>query len=215
MEPIKLNLASSDYNYKHILLLIVIGTIISAFFITAYNISLWFDMQNAILQYEKKILVLEKRLEKEKYLYEKTKIKLEQYERDIIKNNAVFVNNLIISDIFPWDHILDMLEKIIPDGLILESFLPSDSVKKIILKGHAESTIEIFNFLKRLEQTDMVSKNVLLKLSVEQNKSEIFENQKDTGMTFEIESTLCLTKLFSRKIYGKYGKILCNSSEKY
>ena len=92
-------------------------------------------------------------------------------EKKVLKNNADFANRLIASDIFPWNQFLNMLERKVPNELILSKIAPADNYSKLIISGYAGSARKVTFFMKRLKDWDVTQQSTLLRLHVEQNGS--------------------------------------------
>ena len=151
MEPIRVNLASFEYVDKRHTYLMFIGIGIVALIISAYNVHLYAKRESEISDYKKKISVSQKKWQNNQQFKHEKKIEIGEEEKDRLKNSAVFLNRLIASDIFPWNQFLNMLERKVPNDLILTKIEPADNYGKLILAGYAGSTRKITFFLKRLK----------------------------------------------------------------
>ena len=190
-----------------------IGIGIVALIISAYNFHLFTKRQSEISDYKKKISVSQKKWQNNQQLQHVKKTEIGEEEKEVLKNNAVFLNRLIASDIFPWNQFLNMLERKVPNGLTLNKIEPEDNYSKLILAGYAGSTRKITFFMKRLKDWNVIQQSTLLKLHVEDNGSQPKTDGKELKIEFEIESTLRTEKLFSETGLGRVGKVFVQSSQ--
>ena len=212
MEPIKVNLASFEYFDKRLVYLMIISAVIIVLIISKYNYHLYDSSQREILNYEKKIAQLEKKLKEKQQLQNKNNIEIYEEEMKVLKNNADFVNRLIASDIFPWNQLLDKLEMKVPNGLVLNRIVPDGNYSKLTLAGFAGSTRKITFFMKRLEEWNLIRESVLLKLDLERKDSRLDIRGEDPKIEFEIENTLRIDRLFSDTGLPRIGNIFIQSS---
>ena len=184
-------MATLEYHDKRIVYSVVLGAIIFLSAITGYNINMGVKYQKEISEYEEKIGKLEQNQSQKKFLHKE----LKEEEIKQIKTDALFVNKLIAIDIFPWDRLLETLEDNIPEDIILMNLSLSDIYgsniyDKLLLKGSAGSIEKIALFLKKLEESSMFQKCMILKLSVEKGSLEEISKKKSFNIYFEIESLL-------------------------
>jgi Tfp pilus assembly protein PilN len=106
----------------------------------------------------------------------------EEYEKN--KKNAVFANRLITLDIFPWDKLLDTLEKSVPEGITLSGFDPSDDLKQILIKGRAGTLENIAYLLKMLEKSSILQSS-LLRICLSESKPGGLPSVKTEDIEFE------------------------------
>ena len=206
MEPININLASFEYVDKRqtVVMFAVIAIVLSI--ISAFNVRLYAKSRDEKSRYETKISLLNKRLNNGRQA-QLEKIEFGEEEKKTLRNKADFANRLIASDVFPWNQFLDMLERKIPNDLILSKIAPNDNYSKLTISGYAGSTRKVTFLLKRLEDWDVIQQSTLLKLQVEQDGSQ--ENVRGIvpKIEFEIESDLRPDKLFFETGLGRVGEI--------
>jgi len=180
-------MATLQYHDKRIVYSVVLGAIILIVAITGYNINMGVKYQKEISEYEEKIgKLVEQNQSKRKFLHKE----LKEEEIKQIKTDALFVNKLIAIDIFPWDRLLETLEDNMPEDIILMNLSFSEIYDKLLLKGYAGSIEKIALFLKKLEESSMFQKCMILKLSVEKDGLEEISKKKSFNIYFEIESSL-------------------------
>ena len=196
-------MASLEYHDKRVVYSVVLGAIIFLSAITGYNINMGVKYQKEISEYEEKIEKLEQNQSQKKFLHKE----LKEEEIKQIKTDALFVNKLIAIDIFPWDRLLKTLEDNIPEDIILMNLSLSDSYgsdiyDKLLLKGYAGSIEKIALFLKKLEESSIFQKCMILKLSVEKGSLKEISKKKSFNIYFEIEGSLLMNEIFPEDKYG-------------
>jgi len=199
-----------EYHDKRIVYSVVLGAIVFLAAIIGYNINVGVKYQKEISEYEEKIgKLVEQNQSKRKFLHKE----LKEEEIKQIKTDALFVNKLIAIDIFPWDHLLETLEDNIPEGIILMNLSLSDIYDKLLLKGSAGSIEKIALFLKKLEESSMFQKCMILKLSVEKGSLEEISKKKPFNIYFEIEISLLMNEIFPEDKYGNLSTALVQLAE--
>jgi len=199
-----------EYHDKRIVYSVVLGAIVFLAVIIGYNINVGVKYQKEISEYEEKIgKLVEQNQSKRKFLHKE----LKEEEIKQIKTDALFVNKLIAIDIFPWDHLLETLEDNIPEGIILMNLSLSDIYDKLLLKGSAGSIEKIALFLKKLEESSMFQKCMILKLSVEKGSLEEISKKKPFNIYFEIEISLLMNEIFPEDKYGNLSTALVQLAE--
>ena len=106
-----------------------------------------------------------------------------------------------------------MIERKVPNGLVLTEIVPSDNNKKLVLAGLASSTRKITFFMKRLKGWNVIEDTLLLNLNLNKKDSPINGEGKPQGIEFRIENTLRIDKLFAEAGLMNMGKRFINSSE--
>ena len=185
MKPIKANLTSIEHPDKRIIYGIIVIIVLCLFLISALNIRAAIHNHNNILNYQIKTDRLSQGARAAE-LHE-AEIKNRPTDGDYEKNkkNAVFANRLITLDIFPWDKLLDTLEKSVPEGITLSSFDPSNDFKQIIIKGRAGTVENIAYLLKMLEKSSILQKSSLLRICLSESKPGGLPSVKTEGIEFE------------------------------
>ena len=196
-------MATLEYYDKRIVYSVVLGAIIFLVATTGYNINMGVKYQKEISEYKEKIGKLDQNQSQRKFFHKK----LKEEEIKQIKTDALFVNRLIAIDIFPWDSLLETLEDNMPEDIILmnlslSDIYGSDIYDKLLLKGYAGSIETIALFLKKLEESSMFQKCMILKLSVEKGGLEEISKKKSFNIYFEIESSLLMKEIFPENKYG-------------
>ena len=196
-------MATLEYYDKRIVYSVVLGAIIFLVATTGYNINMGVKYQKEISEYKEKIGKLDQNQSQRKFFHKK----LKEEEIKQIKTDALFVNRLIAIDIFPWDSLLETLEDNMPEDIILmnlslSDIYGSDIYDKLLLKGYAGSTEKIALFVKKLEESRMFQKCMILKLSVNKGGLEEISKKKSFNIYFEIESSLLMKEIFPENKYG-------------
>jgi len=206
--PIKVNLSTFEYHDKRIIYTVLVCVAAFVLIITGYNIHLGVKYQSEILEYKGKLARLNQNLVKKQRIKDTRKKTFRKKEIKSIQKKTLFVNNMITRDVYPWNLILDALEKKMPEGVVLKHFSPSKKPGKLTLKGHANSTDKISHFLKELEGSDIFNKNVLLKLTVDKKNMASEPDEISPRIHFEIESSVKMKSLFAGKDFTGFRDTL-------
>ncbi|MCD6184264.1 MAG: PilN domain-containing protein [Deltaproteobacteria bacterium] len=194
MKPIKGNLTTVEYIDKRIIYSILTIAAVILLIISACNIHSGFQYHTDTLNYKEKITRLTQNLKTKKLRDDDIKNRPGEQEYEKIKTNALFMNKLITLDIFPWDKLLDTLEQSVPEGMTLNSFVPSNDFKKIIIKGRAGTMKNITHLLKMLEKSAILQKSSLLQICVAESNPDNISAEKAPGINpsinFEMETFL-------------------------
>ena len=202
-------MATLEYYDKRIVYSVVLGVIIFLVAVTGYNINMGVKYQKEISGYEEKIERLKQNQSQRKFFHKE----LKEEEINQIKTDALFVNKLIAIDIFPWDRLLETLEDDTPEDIILMDLSLSDIYDKLLLKGYAGSIEKITLFLKKLEESSIFQKCMILKLSVEKGRLEEISKKKSFNIYFVIESSLLMKEIFPEDKYGNLATTLIQLAE--
>lgn len=213
MDPIKINLRTYPYFDKRLSFLMITGAVIFLLLISAYNFHAQKNLNYRLNEYLEKIKNLEQSIAAKEKILESQKMEVGEKEIEFTKKYTHLINLLIIQDIFPWDRILDIFEKKMPENIFLEKLSADNNFSKIILKGYAMSMGDVSIFLKEIESADLIKKIVLQKINVEQDQAVNNINSQKPPIHFEIESTLQYQKLFPPDTHGNLWKIMDNGSE--
>ena len=203
MKPIKVNLATSVYIDKRLVYSVLAALSIMIILISLGNIYLKIRYDRKIIEYEQKIVRLDRNLSKRQNIVDSYPKKITKEEMLQIQNKADFINSLIALDVFPFSSLFDTIEKSIPEDLILKSFARSDDYNKLIFKGSSGSAGAIAGFLKTLDEATIFQKNALMNLSVSANKK--------TGrkqIDFEIESKIDFYRIFPEDSNKTLSRVL-------
>ena len=200
LETIKVNLATFEYQDKRFSYPILIAIALIVLVLSFIFAQMSMNNQAEIREYEIRIQRLEQEFVLKKRMKEEKSDHLKAKEIESIKKGIDFINKLIISDIFPWDRLLDSLETSMPSGITLLKFDMTKDQKKMILQCKAKSINEISTFLSQLNDSKIFRNNILKNLSVEQkNSSEENIQGKEFVVKFEIESRIARDALLSSK----------------
>lgn len=203
MDSIKINLATFEYQNKRIAYPMLIGAAIILLLVSWYTVQTSHQYQNEIFEYEKRIDDLEQKGVTRQKISEDKKTKLSEEEIKSIQNDIHFVNQRIVDDVFPWNHLLDSLEVDMPNGVILSNFSISKNPTKAELRGEAKSMKEIGMFLANLDKSKAFQNSHLINLSINADS----HDQNDVGsenqsINYEIESYFNIDQIIERKSTG-------------
>ncbi len=192
LKPFTLNLAVNTKNRKStisvlintisVLLIIIIGI-----FIYKYNNNkiLISDYQNKIIQ------IREKKLQKEN-IYSNISISKDDIKNIYSKTN--FINKLVIYNQFPWASLFNMLESIIPEGILLSGLTHSPKMDSLFITGHAKSPDSLYQLLQGLYTSKIVKKYYIEKVVIV-NKYE----KNELGLSFNLKIDINILSLFNKQ----------------
>jgi Tfp pilus assembly protein PilN len=187
MNALSLNLVTFEYRTRRVAACLIFAMGLAAVVISLYSIHGGIELRDEIREYGKRIAQLEVLHAKvAAHGKEKAGRSLGEKAMQTIRHQATVVNQLIVSDVFPWDRVLDSLERALPEGVLLSSLRPSGDRKKIILTGQSKTTESLSRFMSRLDQSGVIDRAALSRLNVEG------ENGHSGAMAFEIEARLRL-----------------------
>ena len=199
METIKINLATFEYEDKHLSYPVMLLAALIVLIISSLSIRIGLNAQNEIKKYESKIEEKEQAVIKRQQIKNEKTFMLKDGEIESLKKDIEFINGLIKMDAYPYDRLLDSLELCVPKGVLLSSFEMSKDFKNMTLKGKADSMDNITIFLNKLNDSKIYKNNNLLKLSVSQAIS--FQEESistNNGITFEIECSIAEDEIWSK-----------------
>lgn len=200
MEPIKINLATFEYQDKRLSYTVMLLTALIVLIVSIFSIRSAANTQTEIKEYEKKIAEQEQNIIKRQKIRKENIKKLNDAEIKSLKKDIDFVNGLINKDAYPYDRLLDSFELCIPQGIVLSSFKMSKDLDEVVVEGKADSMNEITVFLNKLNESKSYKKNNLLNLSISQkNNAQDEPISVDDGIKFEIECVIDGDKIWIEK----------------
>ncbi len=112
------------------------------------------------------------------------------------------INHLIALDLFPWGHVLDALEKALPDVVVIDRFQPVDGFKRLNLAGHTDSLDQLVRFQESLEGSEMFASVVLENMGVGNGSGGTPSSQSGRRTDFQLNCRLQLGAVFPEEDYG-------------
>ena len=194
MEPIRINIATFDYLDKKIVFIISALVIIVAI-MTALNTSLYLAYKSRIAEFEQKTVRIEKSMEEDSG---KADISAEEWE--IMQHRVIAANRIIIKDVIPWSRLFEVLEKTIPNGIVVESVNPTNDYRTLIIKGKADSERTIALFMNRLKEVECLNNSLLTEFSIGADGGGRF-TKAGTNISFRIKSDLRVENLFDQTAF--------------
>lgn len=188
MEPIKINLATFEYQDKRLSYPVMLLTAAIVLILSVFAIRSGLNNQIEIKEYEKKIAEQDQNIVTRQRINMENIVRLKDSEIESLKKEIDFINGLIDKDAYPYDRLLDSLELCVPEGIGLSSFRLSNDLNKVVLEGKADSMNEIAVFFNKLSDSKIYNNNSLLSLSIAQEN--IIQEESismDNGIGFEIE----------------------------
>jgi Tfp pilus assembly protein PilN len=187
MNGLSFNLATFEYRNRRVAALMLLVAGLTAVVISLFSLHGGIQLSDEIRDYEKRIAQLESiRAKAAAQVQGKSGKPLGQEAMRTIGQRASLVNQLIVSDVFPWDRLLNGLEKALPDGVLLSSLRPSADRKKITVTGRSLSTESLSRFMSALDESGVIGRAALTKLLVERGDGH------SEAMAFEVEGRLRL-----------------------
>lgn len=194
MEPIRLNIATFEYLDKKILLIIAALAVAIAI-MTVLNTSLYLSYKHQIGEFEQKTSRIEKSIQQDSG---KTDISAEEWETAL--GRIISANRIIVKDVIPWSRLFEVLEKIIPDGIFIESVNPTNDYRTLIIQGKAASEQKISLFMKRLKEVEFLTNSLLAEFSIGTDDGGRFKRE-GANIGFRLKSDLLVENLFEQKAY--------------
>jgi len=191
LEPIKINLATFEYQDKRLSYSVMLVTALIVLTLSIISIRSGINAQSEINEYENKVASKAQNNIKRQQIKKETVKRLNDKEIESLKKDIDFINGLIMMDAYPYDRLLDALESCAPQGVALLNFSLSKDQNTASLKGKAGSMDEITVFLNKLNSSKIYKNSSLLNLTV--SREDILQEEMeypDNGITFEIECSI-------------------------
>lgn len=189
LTKIKINLATFYYGNRGLQWGLIGMVCAITLAMSAYLIHLAAVYQDEILSYSNKIAKLERSLAKHTRAGGPAEGRLTSEELKQLKHDLAFVDGLIFRDIFPWDMVLDAVERNMPKAVYLEKLEVDSSSNKLYVRGTAGSTASISVFLKNLDLNEIFRTSRLVRFSVE-DSNDPGGGSPSRVINFDIECTL-------------------------
>ncbi len=198
LSRIKINLATFSYRNRGLEWAFLGLLTICVIAVSAYLIHLAAVYQGEILEYSNKIAKLERAMRQKGGAKKGANLELDEEDLKKLASDLRFVQELIAKDIFPWDMVLSVLERNIPEGIFLDRVDGESSPPGMKLSGRAQSMAQISTLLKNLDLNEIFRANRLVKFSVESgNPSDL----KETKLVhFDIQCELDMEKMIKNLI---------------
>jgi Tfp pilus assembly protein PilN len=119
-----------------------------------------------------------------------------------LMNQSLGINRLIALDLFPWAHVLDALEKALPDAVVIDRFRPVDGFTRIDLAGHTDSPEQLVRFQESLEASDMFASVVLENMGLGDISDGKSPSNSGRRTEFQLHCRLQLDAVFPEESYG-------------
>jgi Tfp pilus assembly protein PilN len=200
LEPIKINLATFEYQDKRLAYPVMLITALIVLLVSILSIRTGMNTQGEINEYEKTIDSQEQSVIKRQQIKKENVRRLKDGEVESLKKDIDFINGLIKMDAYPYDRLLDSLEVCMPQGVVLSDLKMSKDLDMVTLKGEVDSMDNITVFLNNLNDSKIFKNNNLLNLSVsrEDNRGED-SSSMDDAITFEMECSIDKNQIWERK----------------
>ncbi len=190
MEPIKLNLATRGEGDNRVLLRLLVGAGLLVLILTGYTVATWMRNHAVLMDQRGRIEALVKRQKEELRASKRAAPAITKEEASAYLKQAKAVNRLIMEDQYPWDRLLDDLERRLPDGVILLRFASTERFDRIVLRGRADDLQGVTLFLENVKTSPVMTSMKLLNLSVSRAEGPLAGRKADAALDFEIEGTV-------------------------
>jgi len=208
LKQIDVNLATHDFFDRRLLTVLMAAAAALSVLLTGVTIYRYVDCRKQLSEYSVKMertreLISQKarqRLETEK------KPGKEDIRRLSAKTAAI--NAIIARDTFPWNRLLDQLERKLPEGLSLESFSLSDRYDKLTMTGRADAAHKITFFVRRLEEWALIKNTIIQDLGLRPIAGADMADTKESEIGFTLECMISIEKLFDSRDPAQMGRIL-------
>jgi len=191
LEPIKINLATFEYEDKNLSYPVMLATGLIVLIVSILSIRIGINTQAEITEYERNVESRDRNLiTRQRIIKEETR-RLQPKQIESLKKEIDFVNGLIKKDAFPYDRLLEALELSVPQGVVLSDFDMSKDLNSVIIKGESDSMDRIIFFINRINESKIFKKNNLLSLSVSSKEEGVTGLESgDDHIIFELECSI-------------------------
>lgn len=207
MEPIRINIASSDYVDKKIVFFMS-AVAASIVILSVVNINFFLTNKGRISEYAIKTSSIEKKI-----FENKSKEEISTEESEKIRHRAIFANQIIVKDVAPWSRFFERMETNVPSGIVMDSIIPSNDYQSLIIGGKAKSEQKISFFMKRLKELDFLNNSILTEFSIKTGANGKFKKE-GADISFRIKSDFLIQNLFEQKNYNQTIKTVMAQPEK-
>ena len=200
MEPIKINLATFEYQDKRLAYPVMLVTAFVVLLFSFFSIRTGINTQGEINEYEKTIDSQEQGAIRRQQIKKESTRRLKDKEIESLKKDIDFINGLIKTDAYPYDRLLDSLEACMPQGVVLSELKMSKDLNMVTLMGKVDTMDKITVFINNLNELKIFKNNNLLNLSVSQeNNQQEDASVMDNGITFEMECSIDKNQIWMKK----------------
>jgi len=197
LEPIIVNIATFEKFDKRMYRYLMMGLILIIVILAIVNIRCYLKNRSIIIDYQKRINGIDVALKEENRLSSQSADDLDDIEKENLERHIAFVNTIILHDIFPWPKTLDLIEKTIPDDIILDRVAHSPNYQTLTLQGHSKTTESVAVFLDGLKKQILFKEASLSSLSIDSLKED--EQSSKSIIKFDLSCTLDLNRIFQEK----------------
>ncbi len=205
LKPFNLNLVLNNTKNRESYTAGLIS-IISILLIITISIFLYkyYNNKTVISNYQNKIIqIREKNLQKAKEKKTSSTVSISKEEIKKIYSKRDFINKLVIYDQFPWASCFNMLESIIPKGILLSKFTHSNKMDSLFIAGHAKSSALLYQLLQDLYTSEIVKKYYIEKVIIV-NKGQ--NNQ--VGLKFNLKIDINVLSFFNEQYRKTIKKLI-------
>jgi hypothetical protein len=207
LEPIRINIATFDYLDKKVVFFM--SAVAAAIVIlSAVHIHLFLTYKNRISEYNIKISSIDKMM-----LEDSSKEDVSTEESERMLQCVISANQIIVKDVVPWSRFFEIMEKKVPNGMIIDRIIPSSDYQSLVIEGKAKSEHKITFFMKRLNELDFLNNSIMTEFSIEADANGKFKKE-GADIHFRIKNDLLIENLFEQKNYSQTIKAIMAQPEK-
>jgi len=190
LKPILLNLAADRQPGTRVSPVLLLGLALLVGFFTYYTMKAIYENRRTIAEYERKIAAIDRGKRIRVKIPENRLPKVSKERAVEVENEVGFINAAIFGKLFPWDLLLDDLERSVPEGVVLLKFAAEENTRKVQIQGEARAMEKITRFLENLENSRHYSETALRSLNTaSMDASEYRGEGPGEVLRFELECT--------------------------
>lgn len=163
--------------------------------LTLYNLRLYGNYRSEVGEYERRIAQFSE-VKATANRAVPARPALSKKESDSIQSQAGTVNRWIAMDIYPWDRLLDELERCTPPQVVLLRFASAKEGDRIRVEGKAASMNDVTGFLQSLDRSGLYRDSILLSVSTVKEAEKITPGTAELPIRFEIDTTAAVVPPF-------------------
>lgn len=201
MEPIIINIATTEPYDKRVYRFLVIGIVFLIAGFSGFNTYYFFKNRSLRMAYEEKIKRFDQMGRGNLSSASGIKSPVDDGEKARIEKEIAFINTLMFQDGFPWPQILDQIERSMPDGLLLQRIASGPDLKSLLLEGDAKHSGSVAAFMEGLKKQKSYWEADLLSLNVDSPEKD--QDEAQSPIKFQISLTLNGKEIVSTEEKGR------------
>jgi hypothetical protein len=188
MEPIIINIATTEPYDKRVYRFLVIGIVFLIAGFSGFNTYYFFKNRSLRMAYEEKIKRFDQMERGDLSSASGIKGPVDDGKKARIEKEIAFINTLMFQDGFPWPQILDQIERSMPEGLLLQRIASGPDLKSLLLEGDAKHSGSVAEFMEGLKKQKSYWEADLFSLNVDSPEKD--QDEAQSPIKFQISLTL-------------------------